>query len=115
VPAGGFSVPAGGAAPAGAEAAGGAAEVSLAGLLALQEAADEPVRDRQARRRGHDLLAELAALQRELLAGPPDLDRLERLAALAREVPDAADPRLRAVVQAISLRARVELARYGAV
>jgi hypothetical protein len=90
------------------------AEASLAGLLALQEELDGgPVRDRAARRRGRDLLAELASLQRDLLAGGPDAARLARLADLADTVPEAADPRLRDAVNAIALRARVEAVRYG--
>jgi len=90
------------------------AEASAAGLLTLQEdAAPGDVRDRAARRRGYDLLAELAALQRELLAGDPGADRLARLAVLAEQVPDATDPRLRDALAAIALRARVEVARYG--
>jgi hypothetical protein len=59
------------------------------------------------------LLAELAALQREVLAGAPDAARLARLTGMAAEVPEAADPRLRDAVAAIALRARVEAARYG--
>jgi hypothetical protein len=106
---GGFSVPTGG----NAAASGAAAPVSMAGLLALQEAGGDEVRDRDARRRGRDLLDELAGLQRELLAGYTDPVRLTRLADLAATSPHAADPRLRDVVQAIVLRARVEAARYG--
>jgi hypothetical protein len=90
------------------------AETSLAGLLALQEeVGGGQTRDREARRRGRDLLAELSALQRDLLAGPPDEARLSRLAGLAATLPEAADPRLREAVNAIALRARVEAARYG--
>jgi len=91
------------------------AETAMAGLLALQEGSDGgAVRDRNARRRGHDLLAELAALQRDLLAGGPGQARLARLLDLADAVPLAADPRLRDAVAAIALRAQVEAARYGA-
>ncbi len=71
------------------------------------------LRDRDAKRRGRDLLDELAGLQREMLAGDPDPARLTRLADLARDIPLAADPRLRDVMQAIVVRARVEAARYG--
>ena len=115
---GAFSVPEGTAAPAG-DAAGAAeaeevAEATLAGLLSLQEESGAgEVRDRAARRRGRDLLAELAGLQRDLLAGGPDEARLARLAGLAAAVPEAADPRLRAALGAIVLRVRVEAARYG--
>jgi len=57
------------------------------------------------------MLAELAALQRALLAGGDDAAALERLAQLAKEVPSATDPGLAALVQAIVVRVRVELAR----
>ncbi|MBN8890954.1 MAG: hypothetical protein J0H91_11760, partial [Rhodospirillales bacterium] len=93
--------------------------VSLAGMLALQEMEEGEVRDRAARRRGQDLLAQLAGLQRALLAasGPGAAEAsagaaLHRLSTLAEAVPQAADPRLRQAVAAIVLRSRVELARY---
>jgi len=106
---GGFSVGEGSA--AGRPAA--VADVSLAGLLALQEAGGEAVQDRAARRQGQTLLAELAALQRDLLAGPPDPDRLARLAGLADGMPAAVDPHLQDIVVAIATRARIEIARYA--
>jgi hypothetical protein len=112
----GFSIPAESDASASAAAheADGVAETSQIGLLALQEeAAGDTVRDRAARRRGFDLLSELAALQRDLLGGGLTGERLERLAGLAEQIPDAADPGLREAVAAIALRARVEVARYG--
>jgi hypothetical protein len=84
---------------------------SLSGLLALQEADAPVLRDRRAQRRGQDLLAALAALQRALLAGGDPADVLGRLASLATDLPSAVDPRLAAVLRAIGLRARVELAR----
>jgi Class II flagellar assembly regulator len=103
------------AAPAGTSEAESVAKTSLAGLLALQEeAGGGAARDREARRRGRDLLGELIALQRELLAGAPGAARLARLAGLAEAVPEAADPRLREAVTAIVVRARVEAARYRA-
>lgn len=56
-------------------------------------------------------LGALAALQRAVLGGTaPDLDALARSAA---EIELPADPALRAIVGAIRLRARVELARHG--
>jgi hypothetical protein len=107
----GFAVPADRAAtPAAAPAA---PAVVLGGLLALQEAEEEPPRDRAARRRGRDLLAALAALQRDLLGAGPTPEALERLAALAAGVPVAGDVALREAVAAIAVRAQVELARYG--
>jgi hypothetical protein len=90
-----------------------AAEVALPGMLMLQEVEAPDQRDRAARRRGQELLAELAALQRALLAAGGDVPAaLHRLAGLARAVPPAADPALRQAVAAIVLRSRVELARY---
>lgn len=88
-----------------------AAASSLSGLLALQEAGAGAPRDREARRRGRDLLAALAELQHALLGGGDSPDALARLAELASDLPHASDPRLRAVLAAIGLRARVELAR----
>ena len=90
------------------------AEVAFSYMLTLQEVDDAEHRDRAARRRGQDLLAELAALQRALLAagGAAPEAALHRLATLAQTVPLAADPALAQAVAAIVLRSRVELARY---
>jgi Class II flagellar assembly regulator len=41
------------------------------------------------------------------------VETMQRLAELATAVPRAADPRLAALVSAISIRVRVELARRG--
>lgn len=89
------------------------AEIGLVGLLAVQEAGAEAVADREARRRGLDLLAELRALQRDLLRGAPAAERLRLLDALTDHVPRAADPGLADTVAEIVLRARIELIRYG--
>jgi hypothetical protein len=90
------------------------AESSTVGLLALQEETGQgDVRDRSARRWALELLAELAALQRELLAGAPVAARFARIVPLTEAVPEASDPRLREIVEAIILRARVEAARHG--
>ena len=92
------------------------------GLLGLQEQApDAPsapaVRDREARRHGQALLSVLAEMQLSLIGsrdGPGSLTLLsERLSGLAEAIPVAADPRLRAIIGAITLRARVELARHN--
>jgi hypothetical protein len=93
--------------------AGVAEPLALGSMLALQEMGAGSVRDREARRRGQGLLAALAALQRGLLDGDDDLAALQRLADLAEAAPDAEDKRLGAVLSAIVLRARVELARRG--
>nr|WP_256476202.1 flagellar assembly protein FliX [Siccirubricoccus soli] len=110
--AGGFALPAGGAeAGARTEAAATAAPIGLA-LLALQEHGGERRRDVAARHRAGALLAELDGLQRELLAGGADLERLRRLAAL-QQGEAAEDPGLQEALEAIQLRARIELARRG--
>ncbi len=68
-------------------------------------------RDDAAQRRGHALLEEMEAMRRDLLRGALPAARLSRLAVLA-EGEAGADPALREVVEALSLRARVELARH---
>lgn len=86
---------------------------ALGSMLALQEQDAETVEDRTARRHGSELLGVLAELQRALLGGDGDLTALQRVVELTQDVPIAADPRLAAVLSAITLRARVELARRG--
>ena len=105
----GVSNPAPGVAPA-------APLAAVDGMLLMQAVEDGPTRDRQARRHGRAMLDGLAALQRALLGEPGDPDgvsrgALDRLAALAGHCPQAEDPALRATLNAIALRARVELAR----
>jgi hypothetical protein len=85
--------------------------LALDGMLALQEAGAEIVQDREARRHGQALLKGLAALQHALLAGENQAAALQTLAALAANCPQAAHPGLAGVVQALALRAQVELAR----
>ncbi len=87
---------------------------ALGGMIALQEHEGDGVRDREAKRRGADLLAALRTLQRQLLGAGATKGHLGDLAALADSVPDAADAALRALVAAIVLRARIEIARYDA-
>jgi hypothetical protein len=109
---GGFSVGlAAGGAMRGAAAAGAMAPLGL-GMLSLQESGGGAERDAAARRRAESLLEELDGLQAELLDGRRDTGRLARLAAL-EEGEAGADPGLREAVQAIVLRARIELARRG--
>lgn len=120
---GGFALPAA-AAPRGPGAASALAPAAaLAGLLALQEAGPEAVRDRAARRHGRAMLAALAGVQLALLAGAdggdgtgsggtaPAAAALERLATLLDGMPPAEDPALAAVLGAVALRCRIELAR----
>lgn len=106
----GFALPAEQAARAhGASAAAPAA--SLASMLTLQEIGSETPEDRAARRHGQDMLTLLSWLQRALLAGGDDAATLAQLAELAASVPQATDRRLAAMISAIVVRVRVELAR----
>jgi hypothetical protein len=84
---------------------------ALASMLTLQEVGDEAPEDRRARRYGHDLLDALAALRGTVLIGCDDTAILRHVASLAVSVPPAADAGLAAIVSAIVVRARVELAR----
>jgi len=85
--------------------------VGLASVLTLQELGGETVQDREAKRHGQDMLAMLGALQRSLLGAGDSPDALQRLADLAASVPRATDRRLAALMSAIIVRVRVELAR----
>lgn len=82
-----------------------------ASLIALQETIEAGERDREARGRADAMLDELAALQHAMLGGVISPARLASLASLSDQPGLAADPRLAELVAAVSLRARVELAR----
>lgn len=107
----GFALPEAERAPE--SAAAGSVTGSL-GLIGLQQGCSDAERDDAARRRGHAVMEELEGLQLALLAGRLDSGRLSRLAQLA-EGESGADPALRDILRAISLRARIELARLPAV
>ncbi|MSP68408.1 MAG: flagellar assembly protein FliX, partial [Alphaproteobacteria bacterium] len=64
--------------------------------------------------RGRDLLAELEDIRHGLLIGALSTQRLQGLLGMvhSRRGPDD-DPRIRAVLNEIELRARVELAKLG--
>ena len=94
----------------GIDAAEPAGAAMLGGLLNLQEQDLTGEQDRQARKRGHEMLAALACLQRSLTGAGND-KALQRLANVAARMPAATDPALAAVLAEISLRVRVELAR----
>lgn len=107
-----------GAAEAGAAAAAGSTS-GLAGvdaLIALQ-AADAPGGagdDGAAKRQGESILDRLDELRLMILSGGLDPERLRALAdALGHRAARARDPRLKAVLDEIELRARVELAKHG--
>ena len=90
-----------------------AAAAPLDGMLALQEQAADLTRERQARQHGLALLQALAALQHAMLAGGAEAEALQHLAALIAACPAAMDPALGGIIQSLSLRAQVELARRG--
>lgn len=92
--------------------AASASPVGAVTLLAVQEAGAAAERDARGRQRAAQMLDELGRLQADLLAGRADPAALERLAQLsAGEAPD--DPALAEILAAVSLRARIELARRG--
>ena len=84
---------------------------ALTSMLSLQEAGGDAAEDREAHRRGHDLLAALAELQRALLVGNDDAAARQHLAELAASMPRATDRQLATIVSAIVVRVQVELAR----
>lgn len=106
--AGGFALPESG--PQALAVAGAA--TSAAGLLGLQDSWSPAERDAAALRRGDAVLDALAELQLAQLSGGIAPERLSRLAALA-EGEAGADPGLREIMDGLSLRVRVELARRG--
>ena len=88
--------------------------VSLSALLSLQSES-EPAQDRAARQHGRALLDELNTLHQALLGDFRNFNGLSALKGLTATPPSAAhDPRLRDAVADITLRARIELARYEA-
>jgi hypothetical protein len=108
---GGFAVPADSSTTGHAEAATETEEIGLTSMLSLQEFGGDAAADREASRRGEYMLSALAELQRALLGGVDTVETMQRLSELAAAVPRAADPRLAALISAISIRVRVELAR----
>jgi len=90
------------------------AGIGLESMLALQ-AVDEAVeRDRAARKRGTAMIAALTNLQRAMLAEQDPSTALRALSELATDGPLADDPGLGAILRAVVLRSRVEIARRDA-
>lgn len=105
-------------APAAGDGAGPSSEIAasaplgvLGAMLALQEVADPVAERRQAIARGHGLLDELHELRLGLIEGRLSGATLKRLTDLLATRPATADHRLAAVLEAIELRAAVELAK----
>ena len=85
---------------------------ALGGVLAVQEVEDATAERRRATRHGHSLLDELRALQLGMVDGRVAEGTLRRLAGMVDGLrPSAADAQLEAVLDAIELRAAVELAK----
>lgn len=93
------------------EAAGAEGVTIAASLIALQETIAAAERDRNAREQASAMLDELSELQRAILGGRLSPERVAALATLADRQGLAADPRLAELAAAVSLRAKVELAR----
>jgi hypothetical protein len=88
--------------------------VGVGSLLLVQEVGDATGERRRALARGFDLLDRLDELRLALLAGGLDRDTLEGLAESVKSARSAVDdPGLAAVLDAIELRAAVELAKLG--
>ncbi len=113
---GGFSVETGARSTARAGGTSGPALIGMDSMLALQAVDEGEERDRRARKRGLALLAALTDLQRTIVVADDPAQTLRSLRALteAREE-EAADPELAGILRAVTLRARVELARREAV
>jgi hypothetical protein len=85
--------------------------IGLEGMLALQSVDESQERDRAAHKRGKAMLAALSRLQRAVLGGDDPAVTLRALSELAVDGPPAADPGLAAILRAVVLRSRVEVAR----
>lgn len=84
----------------------------LDALLALQMVDDAVTKRRRGVRRGRSMLDALDGIKLSLLAGKlPAVDLAKLLAAVEGRERDSDDPRLESVLDAIELRARVELAK----
>jgi len=93
-------------------AASATAPVSVDGLFALQEVADELTGRRRAAARANALLDKLEELRLALLSGKMPRAQLEQLRHLAREHgPTVDDPKLAGILAEIELRVAVELAK----
>jgi len=92
---------------------GSAPGVPISAVLALQEVSDSTSRGSENFARGSKILDHLDKIRLGLLAGGIPRQTLHRLAAeLKATRAETADPRLRAVLDEIELRARVEIAKY---
>ena len=90
-----------------------APSVPISAVLALQEVSDFGRRGSSHQMRGAKLLEHLDNIRLGLLSGGIQRQTLRRLAAeWSATRGQTADPRLRAILDEIELRARVEIAKY---
>jgi hypothetical protein len=87
------------------------AGIGLESMLALQAVDEAAERDRAAHKRGTAMIAALSRLQRAMLAEEDPSSVLNALHELSAEGPIANDPGLGAILRAVVLRSRVEIAR----
>ena len=86
--------------------------IGLESMLVLQSVNEARERDRMGRRRGAAMIAALSDLQRAMLAEEDPALALRSLSELAvDDGPLADDPGLAAILRAVVLRSRVEVAR----
>jgi hypothetical protein len=85
--------------------------IGLESMLALQTVDEADERNRSARKRGNALIRALTDLQRTMLAAGDPSMALRTLNVLSEDGPDASDPQLGAILRAVVLRSRVEVAR----
>ncbi len=92
---------------------GSAPSVPINAVLALQEVSNSGGRGSSELARGSKILEHLDKIRLGLLAGGIPRQTLRRLTAeLSATRAETADPRLRAILDEIELRARVEIAKY---
>jgi len=87
---------------------------SLATLVAIQAVGERAGAQRRAARRGAAILDDLEALRLAVLEGRAGLAELDRMACRIESVREASgDRELESLVDAIELRAQVEIAKRG--
>lgn len=83
-------------------------------LLSIQEVGDSLDGRRRAVKRGEDILERLDELRHGLLVGAYPVEKLDDLLVMVRrQQSSVADPKLRAILADIEIRAAVELAKLG--
>lgn len=87
------------------------AGIGLESMLALQAVDEAAEHDRAAHKRGKAMIAALTRLQRSMLAEEDPSSALNALRELTGDGSLASDPELGAILRAVVLRSRVELAR----